>query len=171
MLKALFGTFLSINLFASLGGVNTYEADFKQNITDENNHTIVYSGHMFAKKPNDALWNYTKPVKKEVYMNPYEVTIVEDELEQVIVKKVDSNFDFFKMIKDAKKVGNSAYKTSFDGIEFHINMDGKLIKTITYHDEFENKIELNFTNQKLNENIEDYIFIPRYDLNYDIIKD
>ncbi|MDX9814614.1 MAG: LolA-like outer membrane lipoprotein chaperone [Sulfurimonas sp.] len=159
------------NLFASLNDIQSFEADFIQNITDMKQHTISYSGHMVALRPSDALWSYTKPVKKEVYMNPYELTIVEDELEQVIVKKVDTNFDFFRMLSGAKKIDDTTYKASFNDIEFTIATEKNLVKSISYTDEFENSITIDFTNQKLNHKIEKSTFTPKFSLDYDIIRD
>ncbi|MDK9693683.1 MAG: LolA-like outer membrane lipoprotein chaperone, partial [Sulfurimonas sp.] len=101
--------FLAAELFASLDSMTTFDADFTQSITDEENKTIHYNGHIVASKPQNARWSYFKPIKKEVYINDFEATIVEPEIEQVIVRQIESNFDFFKIIGKAKKNSQNSY--------------------------------------------------------------
>lgn len=159
----------SINLFASLDEINSFEADFIQKITDEQNKTITYYGHMMATKPDNARWIYNKPVKKDVFMNIYNVTIVESELEQVIVKKVESNFDFFKMIKNAKKLNDNTYSAKYHDTTFNIVKKGEMVLSISYKDEFENRVIIEFKNQVQNKKIDEKLFIPTYPLEYDIV--
>lgn len=162
---------IGTNLFASLDKIDSFDAEFTQKITDEKNQTITYSGHIVAIKPSNARWTYLKPVKKDVYMNIYDVTIVESEMEQVIIKKVESNFDFFKMIANAKKLKENIYTTTYKDTKFTITKKGELIDSISYTDEFENKIIINFKNQIQNKKIDEKIFTPTYPLHYDIIRD
>jgi outer membrane lipoprotein carrier protein len=54
---------------------------------------------------------------------------------------------------------------------FTITTKDKLIETISYMDEFENKVKIVFENQKQNEEINIDLFIPNYPLEFDIIRD
>lgn len=162
---------INIQLFASLDDITSFEADFTQSITDEKNKTLDYIGHIIASKPQNARWSYIKPVKKDVYINSYDVTIVEPELEQVIIKRIESNFDFFKMISNAKKIGDNKYLTHYRDSKFTIVQSGSFIESISYVDEFENRVKIKFKNQKQNQKINTKVFIPSYPLEFDIVRD
>jgi len=171
-MKHLFLTILTLtNLYASIDDINSFEADFTQTITDEKNKILSYSGHVTASKPRYALWRYIKPVKKDVFINPYEVTIVEEELEQVIIRKLESSLSFFNMIKNAKKINENTYEAYYKESKFTINKKKNQIKSISYIDEFENNVKIVFNNQKTNEDINKNVFIPNYSLDFDIIRD
>lgn len=162
---------INIALFASLEEITSFEADFTQSITDEKNKTINYNGHIVASKPQNARWSYYKPVKKEVYINNFDVTIVEPEIEQVIIRKIESNFDFFKMIANAKKIEENKYLAHYKDSNFTIIKKGALIESISYLDEFENRVKIIFKNQKQNQKINEAVFRPFFPLEYDIIRD
>ncbi len=162
---------LSSLSFASFDTLRSFEANFTQSVTDDKNKALVYKGHVWASKPQSALWSYTKPIKKDVYLNRYKVTIVEPEIEQVIIRRIESNFDFFSMIKHAKQIKEDTYIAKHRDTEFTIIMKNKLIKSISYFDQFENSVKIIFEDQKQNTEIDSEIFIPEYPLSFDIIVD
>ena len=118
MKSILFVLFISTFSFASINNINSFEADFKQIITDEKDKKLTYSGHILASKPQNALWNYTKPVKKKIYIQGHIVTIVEPEIEQVIRRELSSDFNFFKIIKRAKQIDKNKYLAVDKNIKF-----------------------------------------------------
>lgn len=162
---------LITQVFASLKDISSFEADFIQSITDDKSNVLTYAGHIIASKPQNAKWNYIKPIQKEVYINRFEVTIIEPEIEQVIIKRVELEFDFFNMISKAKKIKKDIYLAKYNNSEFTITLFKKLIKSIIYVDEFENNIEIIFKNQKQNDKIDLKKFTPIFPLYYDIIRD
>lgn len=157
--------------FASINNINTFEADFTQTITDEKNTVLAYGGHMLASKPQNVRWNYLKPVKKDIYISKFEVTIVEPEIEQVIFRKIESDFNFFRMIANAKEINKNTYEANYKNSKFKITKNGELIESISYVDEFENRVKIIFRNQKQNQKINESIFTPSYPLSFDIIRD
>ena len=157
--------------FASLEQIELFEADFSQSITDDKDNVLIYNGHVVASRPQNAKWSYKKPVKKDVYINKFEVIIVEPDIEQVIVRKVESKFDFFKMISNAKEIKKNIYVANYKDSKFTIVQSDNLIESISYIDEFENRVKIVFKNQKQNHSINPKIFTPSYPLHYDIIKD
>lgn len=167
----LLSLFLSTLSMASLQSIYSFKADFVQSVIDDKQKTLTYNGHVVASKPQNALWKYTKPVTKDVYINSNTVTVIEPEIEQVIIKRIQSSFDFFKLIKNAKEVEKNKYVTSYQNSEFTITTERSLIKDISYMDEFENKVKIVFTHQKQNEDIEDEVFIPLIPLEFDIIRE
>lgn len=164
--------FLAANaLFASIDNITSFQADFVQKITDDKQKTLSYKGHIKALKPQYALWQYVKPVKKEIYINELKVAIVEDELEQVIIKKLSSNIDMFRLLKTAKKISKNRYITKYNDTDFYINMQNGMIKSISYKDEFDNNVEIVFSNQKQNQKIDKTVFILNIPQDYDILRD
>ncbi len=162
--------FFSIG-FASLNNIYSFEADFIQNITDEKNKVLTYKGHLRASKPLYAMWQYFKPVQKDIYINSHNVTIIEPELEQVIVKRIESKFDFFNIVEHAKEIEKDIYEAFYKESKFTIMTKNNLIENISYLDEFDNQVELQFTKQKQNLKIDNKIFLPNIPLEYDIIRD
>jgi len=158
-------------LLASPMNLTTFQADFIQTITDDKNKTLTYEGKIIASYTKNALWQYTSPVEKSVYLNQNKVTIIEPELEQVIIRHIKSNFNFFNMIKNAKKITSNQYLTTFNNVKFTITTKNKKIKTIKYFDEFENKVKIIFKNQKQNIKINNNLFLPKYNLDFDVIRD
>ena len=103
-MKLLLPLLLSVSICsASLDNLNSFQADFMQSVTDDKNATLHYSGSITAQKPQNVLWKYTTPIKKSIYINQNRITIVEPEIEQVIIKDLDTNLDFFTMMQNAKK--------------------------------------------------------------------
>ena len=158
-------------LLASTINLSTFKADFTQNITDEKNKVLTYKGNIIASDEQKALWKYNFPIKKLVYLNKNKVTIVEPEIEQVIIRYVKSNFNFFNMIRDSKKVSDNRYVAKFNNVNFTITTKDKKIKSINYLDEFENKVKIIFKNQKQNIKIDNNNFVPTYNLDFDVIRD
>ena len=158
-------------IFAFFDTIDSFKADFTQTVTDEKNKVLTYNGNIIASKPQNAIWRYTTPINKDVYINKHSVTIIEPEIEQAIIRKIESNFDFFKMIQNAKELQHNIYITKFKNTDFTIITKNKLIESISYIDEFENNVKILFKNQKQNEKIDESIFIPNIPLEFDIIRD
>ncbi len=162
--------FLATASFANLNNINSFEADFNQSISDDQNKTILYYGHVKASKPQYALWTYIKPIQKKVYIMDNQAIIVEPELEQAIIKKIGNNFDFFTLIKNAKKLANDKYLAKYNNTSFIIKTKNSSIESISYKDEFENRVLINFTNQIVNKKIDKKEFTPVIPDEYDVIR-
>jgi outer membrane lipoprotein carrier protein len=165
--------FLSIILFtssfASINNINSFKADFTQKITDEKNKVLSYSGHIVASKPQNAVWTYVNPIEKYVYITSRTITIIEPEIEQVIIRHIDSNFNFFNMIQNAEKISKDRYTAHYQESKFNISTENNILKSISYQDEFENSVEIVFSNQTQNITIDETTFIPFIPTEYDII--
>lgn len=156
---------------ANIKNINSFEADFKQNVVNDKGVTLSYTGHIQAVKPQYALWNYITPVKKEIYVTEYKVTIIEPEIEQAIVKVINSDFDFFSIIEHAKKIEENIYSAKFKESVFKIKLHKETIESISYIDEFENQVVISFTNQKQNQSIDKSLFSPVIPPEFDTIRD
>ncbi len=157
--------------FANMHNITSFEADFEQNIVDDQNKTILYYGHIKAIKPQYALWSYTKPVQKSVYILENQAIIVEPELEQAIIKKIGNNFDFFKLIQNAKRLSKNKYLARYNNTTFIIHTKNGTINSIVYKDEFENSVTITFRHQIEDKKIDKEEFTPNIPEDYDIIRD
>ena len=171
-MKQLMITLLCSTLsFGAIDNINSFEADFTQSVTDDKNSSLSYSGYVAAKKPKNAVWNYIEPIKKDVYINDRMVTIIEPEIEQVIVRRIESNFDFFMMIKNAVKINENIYEANYKESKFIIFITNNLIESISYKDEFDNNVKIIFKNQKQNIKLADELFRANIPIEFDIIRD
>ncbi|WP_297441191.1 LolA-like outer membrane lipoprotein chaperone [Sulfurimonas sp.] len=171
MKKLFLSTILALNCYASIENLQYFDADFIQNIKDDNNKVIKYNGHIKAAKPQYALWEYKNPINKQVFILPNKVVVIEPDLEQAIIKKLSTNFDIFTLIKNAEKKGKGIYIASFRNTKYTIEIKNDIIERISYKDEFENNVEIVFKNQNQNSVIEKKLFIPNIPTDFDIIRE
>jgi len=171
-LKYIFLLSLLVTLsFANIDAINSFEADFKQDVTNDKGNVLSYTGHIKAIKPQNALWSYQTPIQKEIYVTAYKVVIVEPEIEQAIVKVIQNDFDFFSMMKNAKEIKKNVYSATFKESKFTIKLKNAKIDSISYIDEFENSVVITFTKQIQNRNIDAKTFKVNIPMEYDIIRD
>ncbi|MDD2791521.1 MAG: LolA-like outer membrane lipoprotein chaperone [Sulfurimonas sp.] len=171
-MKHIYILLLSFSLsFASFDKIDSFDAEFIQSVTDDKGKTLTYKGHISASKPQNALWSYKEPIQKDVFINSHQVTIVEPEIEQVIIRSIDSSFDFFNMIKNAKEIKKGVYEARYESKIFTITTNEAIIESISYLDEFENRVKILFLNQVQNKEIDKKIFTPKYPLDFDVIRD
>lgn len=170
MKKFFFVTLVSFSLaYASLDSIKAFEGDFKQIVIDDKDTTLEYKGKLKAKAPQFAVWDYDTPVKKTIYIDSQYVTIVEPELEQVIIKGIDHGFDFFSIIKNAVQINKNTYRGRFRDTQFVIKIDDKTIKSIAYNDEFDNYVKITFTKRIVNPQIDTKVFKAVYPTDFDVI--
>lgn len=162
---------VSLTLFASPKDLNSFNSKFIQTIIDDNNKKIVYSGELWASKPQNALWAYQKPIQKSVYVNGSKATVIEPQIEQVTIRKLDDEIDFLQIIQKAKKVENDRYTATVKGQSYTVLFKNDLLSAITYTDSYDNKVSIQFTNPVQNKSIEASRFKPLIPESFDIIKD
>ena len=151
--------------------LDSFKANFIQTLTNDKGNTLEYKGTMSATRPQSMLWSYTFPAKKEIIIKDRRVTIIEYDIEQVLIRNIHGDFDFFKIIKSAKKIKPNVYIASFNEIKYTIQLNGKKISSISYLDELENSIVITFTNQVQNKKLDPSIFTAIIPLDFDIIRD
>ncbi len=159
------------SLYAISENTTTMQANFTQTITNDKNNTITYSGDMIAKRPNLTMWHYSKPVDKTVYITTSNVTIIEPELEQVIIKQLENSIDILAILAAATKVTESEYSAHYQGKAYKIGLEKREIRSISYNDAFDNLVTITFTSRKINAPIDDALFYPSIPEDFDIIRD
>lgn len=164
-------TLLAGTLLADLTHLHSFKADFIQIITDEQGKKLSYSGNLTAKEPQFALWVYEKPINKTVYIERGRVTMVEPEIEQVIIRDIRSDINLFSLLSTAKKVKENSYVTELDNTKVIIELQNKEIASLRYKDKFDNDVLVEFSNQKSNIKIDDELFKASYPYEFDVIKE
>ncbi len=164
-------TVLMSSLFAFGENIQNFEADFVQTITDEENKTLTYRGTMHAKRPNSVLWLYNDPINKKIYVNSKFAVIVEPELEQAIIKKLEGEIDFFGILASAEIVDKNHYKANYKNISFTLKETDGVIEALLYTDPLENKVQIRFSKQKQNRPMEQSLFTPKIPKEFDIIQE
>ncbi len=167
---ALLSLTLTSLLLAQDNPLYSFSADFNQTIVDEHNKTITYTGSMISKRPNSALWKYETPIQKALYIYGNVVTIVEPDMEQAIIKKMDKNIDIFQIIHNAKKIDSEHFEADYNDQKFLLIFKKELLASISYSDELDNKVTINFSQQKNNIEINDTIFRAVIPDDFDIVK-
>lgn len=160
-----------ISLNADMTELFDFQANFEQSIVDEQGKKVLYKGNVKAMQPSYAVWNYNNPIKKRVYVLSDKVVIIEPALEQAIIKRIHSNLDFFSLLKKAKKITEELYEADFENTKYFIKVKKLKIISITYTDEFENKVQIVFKDQKENIKIDTESFNPKIPKDFDIIED
>jgi outer membrane lipoprotein carrier protein len=158
-------------LFANdFNNLKTFEASFTQTITNPSGNKVIYNGLIHIKEPYKIKWQYKNPIEKFVYINKHTVTIIEPELEQVIMTKLDQEINILNLLKNAEKVGENDYISNFNNIDYSLSIKDQTLIGISYIDEIENKVLISFQNVQQNHTIEENIFKFTIPLEYDVIK-
>jgi len=159
------------SLFAFGESIQSFQADFVQTITDEENKVLSYKGKIHSKRPNLVLWHYAEPINKKIYINKKRAVIIEPELEQAIIKQLKGEIDFFGILASAVSVDMTHFKANYKGIDFILQESNGVIESISYTDQLENKVLITFSSQKQNRPIEDLFFKPKVPKDFDIIRE
>ncbi|NWF66012.1 MAG: outer-membrane lipoprotein carrier protein LolA [Campylobacterales bacterium] len=154
MKKTILLVLFSMTLKAEFEYIESFEAKFIQKIVS-NKNKIEYIGEMMAKKPSFVKWVYNSPVVKTVCIDKKELLIIEYDLEQAIITKMDDAIDFLSILKSAKKADNNLFKANYEGVEYSIFLTEKSkIEKITYTDKNENQVEIKLTDSKINQKLD-----------------
>ncbi len=145
---------------------------FSQTITTPSKKTIQYNGVVNYNSPSLLKWSYISPTKKEVCTDSKIVLVVDHHLEQVSMFKITKGFNLPAVIKSAKSVGKNEFIASHDNQKFHIRtVNNRQLSQISYIDELDNKVEVNFNNTKyLQSPISNTKLKCNYPSTYDIIE-
>jgi len=160
-------TFVFANDFRDL---KTFEATFTQKITNSSGNEVTYNGLIFIKEPNKIKWQYNDPIEKFVYIKKYTVTIIEPELEQIIVTNLKKEINIINLLKNAQEISKNEFRSNFNNIDYFLTLENDQLQKISYKDEIENDVVILFFDVKQGEKIDDEVFkftIPDY---YDVIK-
>ncbi len=160
----------AMTLFASPKELTSFNSKFVQTITDDHGKKIIYSGELWASKPQSALWSYQKPIRKSVYVNGQKVTVIEPSIEQVTLRNLDDEIDFLQIIQKAKKVDNEKYSATIKGQTYIVIFKNEILNSISYTDGYDNKVLIQFTAPEQNKGVDSSKFKPLIPKDFDIIQ-
>lgn len=162
--------FIASSASSNIKNLDTFYGDFEQNIVSSSENKIEYKGKVFIKSSGKILWKYETPIIKNVYIDNTMAIVDEPELEQAIFTKLEDEINIIKLLKDAKKVDNENYISTIDGVKYSIKIKNDKIEKITYKDNLDNLVTINFSNVVINQEIDDEIFKFIVPSNYDVIR-
>jgi outer membrane lipoprotein carrier protein len=157
-------------LVAGVLDFETISSEFKQTITSEESSNIVYTGSFYATSKGKALWIYKTPVEKKIYFNQNQVTIVEPELEQVIITNLQNIPSLTEILRGANRTDKNTYEATYDDITYTIHVKNDKIVHISYTDRLENRVTLELFNQTSNAFLDDSLFKIIIPSDFDLIK-
>ncbi len=171
MKQLLLSMLLAIVVYANETDLYSFRADFNQSIQDEHNKTIHYYGTVITKRPNFALWHYIRPIEKKLYVYHNVLTIIEPDMEQAIVKRVTDNIDIFSIINHAKTIDANHSEAHYNDQKFLLTFQqDHQLSSISYRDELDNRVRINFSKQQYNVDLNTTLFNAIIPEGFDIIK-
>ncbi len=156
--------------FASNLEFKTLRANFIQNVSTKES-SLSYEGS-FIIDVNHAFWHYKSPYLKKFYFQQNTITIIEPELEQVIITKMDKMPNLIQILHSAKQDRNdsSLYSATYEGVTYKVKMSANLPVKIWYRDSLDNDVVINLKDVIKDRAITDFeIFTPKIPNGYDII--
>lgn len=151
----------------------SFQASFKQIITNPKKKVINYSGRVYFSENSKLKWEYIKPTKKEVCTSNTELLVVDHDLEQVSQYNISKGFNLNNILSKAKHHSKNIYLTVYDNKKYTIQVDKKQkLQSIAFYDDLDNKVQIAFTNVKYGNNkLSSKKLICTYPKDYDVIKD
>lgn len=160
MKKIIIGLFLGILAWGSeIKIIQTFEADFTQKLIAQDNSEIVYQGKIFAQSPDNVLWQYQKPIPKEVYIHSNEVIIYEPKLQQAIFSSLQEKLDIFALVNKAKKIKDNLYQAEVLEQKYNLIINEGILEKITFIDALENKVIIQFDKIQINKPLKKELFV------------
>jgi outer membrane lipoprotein carrier protein len=158
-------------MFATIELPENFQADFIQKITNTKGKIIEYKGKVSFSNVTLFKWSYTKPTKKEVCTNGYEVIIVDHDLEQVSTYLIAKGMDIAKILENAKLHSSNIYVAQYENKKYTIQVNKKMLHSIAYFDDLENKVQIVFKHMKYGKgDLDDQTMMCNYSNDYDMIK-
>lgn len=171
MFKLLTTVFLALSLHASDLHFKTFQASFLQTIMDENSKKITYTGRLYIDGESKAFWHYMAPIEKRLYFIHGRLTIIEPDLEQVIMRQIQEDINIFTILKKAKKINEKVYKGHYNAKEYTLHVADGVVEELEYKDNFDNRVSITFENQKVDEKLPKDIFSIIIPKEFDIIRE
>lgn len=160
----------ALSLLAAPKDINSFHSTFTQTIIDEHKKKLVYTGELWASKPQNALWTYQKPIQKSVYINGAHLTLIEPAIEQATIRTLNGDIDFLEIIKKAKPIDTSRYSATVNNQTYFIDFSNDTLSSINYTDSYENQVMIKFLNPVTNKPIDASRFKVIIPEGFDVVK-
>ena len=139
---------IGLSLAVAGGGIripSAFTAEFLQKVTNPKKRVILYKGKVMMKAPSTLKWVYREPTRKEVCSDGRRVTVVDHDLEQVSVYRMNKKFDLAAVLRSARHYKENLYVANYGGKNYTIALDVKgRISQIAYRDDMNNVVNIHF---------------------------
>lgn len=170
LINSLLLSFLFTLQAFAITDIKTYEASFTQSIVNNSGKEVLYNGQIHIKQPSLVLWKYNDPIDKFVYIKNDKVTIIEPELEQAIVTRLDKEMNLLDLLKNATEISKDKYESTLYNTLYILTIIDDKLTQINYTDEIDNKVTISFKNIQQNHKLSNNKFEFMIPFEYDIIK-
>lgn len=181
----------NIDYFEFINDLKSFSASFKQYTYNENGLLIKESnGSIIYKKKSKYILEYVRPNKIKFISDGQFLTTYDEDLEQIIIQSSNklSNQNIVDIMTDENLIKEKFnIKTYALDNEDHVKftpkngkvkrnvfllviIDGK-ISRISFMNDFDQSVTMNFSNFKKNEQFLDILFKTKYPENFDVIID
>lgn len=160
----------TLTLYADITDFKTLKASFVQQIINDQNQSITYTGTLYIKQPNLILWHYTSPIEKTIYISRYNVTVYEPELYQAIIFDQKKELNPVQIFKESKEVSKTKRLSVFNDREITIIHSGDKVEKILFRDKVENAVTIEFKTYEKNIELDESLFVFKPEEGTDIIR-
>ncbi|MCD8212937.1 MAG: LolA-like outer membrane lipoprotein chaperone [Campylobacter sp.] len=168
MKKILTMALIAVCTFGAGLNFKSLQSDFTQIVFSEGSN-VTYKGKFYAKNDNTALWIYESPTPKRIYFDKQRVIVIEDELEQAVISRLDDTPNLTQILAHAEQIQPTLYKAIYDGVDYLITIKNGLPTMIDYKDKLSNKIKITLSNPLKDANIPKETLTPIIPQGYDIV--
>ncbi|WP_185900182.1 LolA-like outer membrane lipoprotein chaperone [Campylobacter sp. MIT 99-7217] len=160
--------FFCVSLWGFEADYKSFSSDFTQIVSNKNSK-ISYKGKLIITQ-NKAFWSYEEPTQKQIYIKNQNITIVEPDLEQVILTKLEKVPNLTQIFKNAKQNKQGLYEANYEGVRYIVKLENDEVQSISYQDDLENEVSIILSKQKRNFAVDENIFEAKYPKSYDILR-
>ena len=157
-------------MFAFSIDYDGFEADFVQTVKNKSGKKIEYYGKLKAKKPDKGVWEYSKPVKKTVFVNGDSVIVYEPLLSQAKYLKKRNSISLDAILKNAKQNNDGTFSTKDGDITYNFSVSSGMVEKLWYKEAMDNDVTIAFDDRKKNQSIPNSTFEFKPSAEIDIIK-
>jgi len=157
--------------FGTINVPQSFDAHFKQTITNSDAKAIAYQEEIHFSTPKRFRWDYTHPTQKEVCSDGDEIIIVDHDLEQVSSYSMQESIDIVEILESAKLYSPNIYLATYQEQTYTIQIHNNKLHSIAYFDTLENKVQILFSDMVYStKTLSQTRMGCRYPKQYDIIE-
>ena len=161
---------LPIGLWAaSVMEFETLHANFAQQVTNDQNQTLRYTGQVWLKKPDLALWQYETPIEKTIYLHGNQVTLIEPELFQATRFESELSLNILEAWNQSRPHKPGERIATVNQNRILIQHDSDFIRRVSYRDTLDNQVAIEFLKPVKNPRLDPGLFMPEIPKGFDLI--
>ncbi len=148
----------------------TLQVDFNQSVTTDSDQSIRYSGTLYLMQPDRALWIYTTPIEKSIYIRGEAVTVVEPGLFQATHMRQSTAQNILELFHKSEAIAPGKRRALFNDTPVEFTHDENFIIRLHYRDELEHNVTIEFATPQMDPWLEEALFYPDIPAGFDEFK-